>query len=445
MKRIGGIFGAAVLSLLLFGGCAGKEEGAPLTLFDSQGRQQIAAAKEQTFLEDKYGAYWEIVLDEATDHLAAALELPWEEARTELLTGGYSVHTALDQVAFESLTSGNKQYELSETGMVLTDLQGRLLAVSSTGGENFAGKKTKPYSSLKPLSVYAPALEQGSILWNSRFEDSPYKELVGEDGTPEPWPSNSTNSYSYKPVKLEEAVRRSTNTVAVKCLADLGMENSMAFLEALGIDLQPERSTALIYGTEEILGNIALGYLDGGVSPLEMAGYYQMFATGGKYQAPASVLKLSGPDQTLWEWSYAPEQVISPLTAELMNRLLQGVASTAGTGAQAEMEEVQVAGKTGTGDDNIGNWFVGVTPSYCCAVWHGQNEENQADGLFAAVMEQLYRRKTDGGKQFTTYVSLQQVICCAQTGLAIGSGCSTIEMGYFAPLQTVPVCNGHGS
>lgn len=446
MKRVISLLMAAALTCLLLGGCK-KEAAVPLRIFSGSDLQMLTADSISDLRKDARWAYWEIAVAEAVQILAAQTGVTAEEAQKTLLTGGYTLYTAFDQSAYNALRAA---YEAQggglQAGIALTDLEGKLLAVcSSNGSTNYAAAPAAPYSALKPLSVYAQAFEKDLIQWNSFYEDSPYKKVENEDGIQENWPVNPTKQYLGKQVNIAYAVSRSLNTVAVKCLADVGVENSMEFLsQKLGIDLDIEKYTAQIYGTEEVIGNIALGYLDAGVSPVNMAGYYQMFANGGKYQVPAAVRKLCGPDGTvLYERSYDPEQVIRPVTAQLMNQLLQQVV-TVGTGRDAACGNIQVAGKTGTGDDNSGNWFVGVTPAYSCAVWHGKAEENRADAIFAAAVRNLYAAQPGANRNFVTYANLQQIVCCAESGAPIGDKCTVIEVCYFVPETQLKTCQAHG-
>lgn len=451
MKRSLSVLLAAALTCSLLGGCGKKaveEPTAPLKIFDANDQQLVSFDSLEEMQQDLRCAYWEVAVTEAVQLLAKQTGASPEDAQHDLLTGGYALYTNFDPVVYSALESAYQdQGNGLDTGIAITDLQGNLLAVysgNSVSSSNHALQKTAPYSSLKPLSVYMQALEKGIIHWTSTYEDSPYTVLTNEDGTQTDWPANSTNTYSMKNAGISQAVRESLNTVAVKCLSDVGVEESMAFLqEKLGIDLTREVSAAREGGEDEVIGNIALGYLNAGVTPIDMAGYYQMFANGGKYDAPEAVRQLCGPDGTvLYQRTYDPEQIISPTTAQLMNRLLQQVVRS-GTGREAACNGIQIAGKTGTGDDNGGNWFVGITPGYSCAVWHGLAAENQADRIFSAVMERIYSTQPSANRNFITHANLQQIVCCTESGLAFGPKCTSIEEGYFAYDETVPVCQMH--
>ena len=132
--------------------------------------------------------------------------------------------------------------------------------------------------------------------------------------------------------------------------------------------------------------------------------------------------------------------MISPATADLMNRLLQGVVAPGGTGAQVRCKDVAVAGKTGTGDGYSDSWFVGVTPGYSCAVWHGQHNANQAGTLFAAVVDGLYRTDPMAVRSFTTHQNLYEIAYCTKSGKAFSSNCTSIGTGYFVDPHSLGEC-----
>ena len=308
---------------------------------------------------------------------------------------------------------------------------------------NYAQERRSPYSSFKALSVYTPAIEKGVANWSTMYPDTPYKQLADENGQLRDWPANATGVYSQENLPVYEALRKSLNTVAVKCLADVGVTKSMEFLQtSFGIPLKEEAYVAQNYSEEEVIGNIAMGYLETGITPVEMAGYYQIFANGGVYTEPASVQRICTMDGAeIYTWDRSSKQVISEATADLMNKLLQGVVKPGGTGEAVHCYDVEVAGKTGTGDGHGDNWFVGVTPGYSLAVWHGQNDTNQASEMFAAVVNQLYMLLPDENTKFITHENLNQVAYCAHSGKTVSSACSLIEVGYFKNKDLLPVCD----
>jgi len=124
-----------------------------------------------------------------------------------------------------------------------------------------------------------------------------------------------------------------------------------------------------------------------------------------------------------------------------LNKLLQGVVAAGGTGEAAKSVGVEVAGKTGTGDNYADNWFVGVTPGYSIAVWHGQHDSNQADEMFSYVVDELYRLQPNANRKFITHKNLVQLAYCGHSGMVISDDCALMDVGYFKSKDTLPVCN----
>ena len=442
------------IMFLFFGGenTPEPEETLPrknLTIYDSQGDPMITTDHYSGIYDQENWAYLELVLEETAAWIAEQESCSMIDAREHLFTRGYQIYTAYDAAAFKALKAIPSRWgtDACHTAAVLTDLKGSIVAAYCCNADgkylNYALERRSPYSSFKALSVYTPAVEQGIVNWSSVYTDSPYKKLKGEDGSLQDWPANASGSYSMEPAVVYDALRKSLNTVAVRCLKDVGVKNAMDFLQnAFGIPLKEETFVLANYGEEEVIGNIALGYLETGITPVEMAGYYQIFANGGFYASPKAVTCIKGEDGTVL---YKPEnklkQVISPATADTMNKLLQGVVKTGGTGAAAASRDVEIAGKTGTGDDYADNWFVGVTPGYSLAVWHGSHDSNQAAEMFAAVIQRLYSDLPEGNRKFITHHNLVQIVYCEHSGKAFSENCTRIDVGYYASKDALSVCD----
>lgn len=425
-------------------GCA-KSSGT-VTVLDSQGNTLICLRENRIPADDSRWAYIQLAVDEAARQLAQARGCTQQEAVDQLFSGQYTVYTAFSPAVHQAITAAMESRSLVEVGCAVTDLRGNLLAAYSGGDTtNYATSPTAPYSAFKPLSVYLPAVESGRAGWFTTYEDSPLKQIPAEGGGMQDWPSNATGKYSMQTVPVHRALAQSLNTVAVKCLADLGVETSMAFLQdKLGIPLAEETQVLEQAGPDEILGNIALGYLETGVSPVDMAGYYQIFGSGGRYTKPQAVTKIcDASGGVLYQREHENRQVTSPEVADIMNRLLQGVVKTGGTGEQATVPGTQVAGKTGTGDNYAGNWFVGLIPGYSCAVWHGEDRENKADELFSRIMTGVLEEEEEPKREFYAWGILNQVVYCAESGMPISDDCTRIELGYLLPGTSERPCNIH--
>ncbi|MBQ8892853.1 MAG: hypothetical protein IJ043_00410 [Clostridia bacterium] len=425
-RRITALISALLLLLQLAGlsSCAAT----PLQLLDRNGNAISAE-----------GPYAEIALKEATEILIELEGCTEKQAKKLLSRKGYILYTAFDPSVYQAIDQAYEEHRSAglELSVAVTDQNGRLAAVYSASQRqiNRATALTPPYSAFKPLSVYAPAIDQGLASWATMYPDEPVKQVNGQD-----WPSNPNGSYSHTNTPVATAIQRSLNTIAVRCLQEYGVSNSIQYLKtSFGLSLNFEESKANTMGEEEVLGNIALGYLNEGVSPVDMAGYYRVFAAGGEYLAPKAVLRLcDAGGKELYTAPAEGKQVMKETTAVIMNRLLQKVTAPGGTGSEALFSRIPVAGKTGTGEE--GNWFVGVTPQYSCAVWHGNEYSNNlADTIFADIMAELPHTRED----FNGCAGLQQAAYCAETGLLYGSDCRRMETGWFAADSLPEKCKNH--
>lgn len=398
-----------------------------------------------TLKDSAYAAYLEVALEEAVGIIAELEDCSAKKAEKLLFSKGYTVHTAFNSTVFSSIQNAYKEHQEAELefACAVTDLNGRLLAAFSAGreGKNLATENTAPYSAFKPLSVYAPAIDAGVANWSTVYRDAPVKKISAKKGEEEDWPSNPAGTYTYKDTTLFDGLQQSLNTVAVRCLQEYGVQNSIDQLkENYGIDLTAEENRANVSGEDEVLGNIALGYLSEGVSPIDMAGYYQVFGNNGGYIAPKAVTLILDKDgEEVYSSSAEETQVMKKTTAYIVNQLLQGVTAPAGTGNKAVFGEIPVAGKTGTGEE--GNWFVGITPEYSCAVWHGNEyTENRAAEIFASAVGGF---KHSEDAQFNGAAGLRKAVYCSESGKLLSKKCIKMQMGYYESSSVPAICDKH--
>ncbi len=420
---------ALVLGLF---GCSGAPTG-KVVLLDDKGNTLATVTsfefEKEGLLNPAYAPYVSLALSHGVNALTETKSLTEEQAKEELMVGNYTLHTAFSSTVFTSVSvmaGANADLGL---GVAVTDLKGHLVCAYG----DYATYETAPHSALKPLSVYAPMIEQNKGGWSSVFEDSPYKQVDGED-----WPKNAGGGYSYKNMMVYEGIAHSVNTMAVKALKELGTAQSIAFLEdAFGLDLKGEKS--LLKDPDGALGNLALGSLTTGVSPVNMAGYYQIFGNEGKYIAPNPLLRITQGEAVVWENNATPKQAISYETAYIMNKLLEGV-TTFGTGKEAQLSGIPVVGKTGTGryENTYDNWFVGVTPAYSVAVYHNYHKEgNIAPRLFSTALMGFPRGEKTA---FPTCSTVKTAVFCTATGKAWTPKCAGMTKGYSK--GQVAACDG---
>lgn len=448
LRRIIGILGAALLTVC----CASCKSATTTTVFSSDNASLCVLNDLHNYsktLEDKnLSAYIEFVINEAQDIISKTNKCDIKKAE-KLLADGCSVYTTFDERVYSCICNHINDIDLKNTDVAcaITDVSGNLLSVYSAGDKNCALSKTRPYSAFKPLSVYAPALEKNKICWSDTYFDSPYKTVTDSSGNDVDWPQNADNTYSKKEICIYEAIQKSLNTVAVKCLADYGVNNSISFLEkSFSLSLSTERKAASFYNEDEVIGNIAMGYIVEGCSPVDMAGYYQIFANGGVYTKPHAVSKITDKNgNILYEYKNTEsKRVIKETTAYIMNKMLQGVVSEKGTGKAAAIKGVAVGGKTGTGVENDGNWFIGFTPQFVCSVWHGAGlYKNTSPEIFSNIMTEVVKNTKDAKRDYPNASGIKKELFCKDSGMLLTAKCKKMEMGYYVSGKIPDICNKH--
>ncbi len=245
---------------------------------------------------------------------------------------------------------------------------------------NRADNPRQPGSSIKPIGVYAPALQIGADtgrMWTAGtiINDA---EFIYEGRV---WPTNWYSGYRGL-MSLRTAVEQSVNVVAVKVLDDIGVDNSLWYLKRNGITtiVESEDKSDLNYAA------LALGGMTNGISPLEMASAYGTFPNGGIHNKPMSYTRIEDMQgNILVTKEPSNDQVYSEAVAFIMTDILRTTVSR-GIAGKAAMKSQPVGGKTGTTTSNYDAWFVGFTPQYAASVWIGNDVNLElADGSSAAA------------------------------------------------------------
>ena len=348
-----------------------------------------------------YSWYTEALIDDVIEDLMKKHNLSYEGAYMLVAKGGLRIYSTIDpnvQKEAEKVFEDYKSYILPqsdgsypEAGCVILDPQtSDVLAVIGGVGKKSANRifnraydAKRPLGSvIKPLSVYAPAIENRVLTYGTAYDDVPLEYNNGAY-----WPHNSPNKYRGL-VSVNYAVEHSINTVAVKALKDLGINESYNFLRnnlEFSLD-ENDRSEA----------PLALGQLTNGESLLKTTNAYTIFANGGSLYEPRTYLYVTDNyGNVILENEASSKKVISKETSSIMNIMLQNVVKN-GTASTVSLKNVSIAGKTGTSSDNKDKWFIGYTPDYACGVWVGYDtprnmsySKNPAIEYFNAIMSKL--------------------------------------------------------
>ncbi len=394
--------------------------------------EDVAAA-----LVEKYG------LTDSTNPVTGKVTTAFEQGVNMVYGKGYKIYTTQNpdyqKIAEEVCTDtsnlpytstytnsyGEKETEQLQVGMTIVDpYTGYVVAmVGGAGvkqydrGWNWATSARQCGSAIKPVSVYAPALDDGTINGASSIDDYPVMVLNGSV-----YPKNANGRYKGL-TPLHTAIARSTNTCAVRVVQEYGTSRSYDFMtNKLGF-------TTLTSQDAQQVGNMGLGGLDRGVTTEEMAAAFAAFANEGIYTAPRTFIRVEDADGNVILENEAKASVaMKDTTAALMNSLLQEVVN-GGTGYEGRISGMHVAGKTGTTNNDQDRYFVGYTPYYSCAVWVGyvHNQRiiasgNPAASMWQKVMSRIHADLAD--KDFFSCSGLTYVKVCADSGLLATDNCA---------------------
>ncbi|MBQ9980375.1 MAG: PBP1A family penicillin-binding protein, partial [Oscillospiraceae bacterium] len=372
-------------------------------------------ASDTTKKNTAYSWFVDEVIRDVTEDLMEKYDLNEQGARTMLYTGGYSIYATIDMdiqnivdEVYEN--TENMPYADSDLGqtlqsaIVVTDpYTGHVVAMAGGIGEKTESlnwnratmSKRSPGSSIKPLTVYGPALELGYITPYSVLDDSPlyFDYAGGKNGF---YPKNDFGYVYSGACTIMYAVQRSLNTVAAKVVDGISPEQAFRFgYENFGLEtLIAERFSddGRTKWSDVDIAPMALGALTDGVSVKDMAAAYGAFANQGYFNEPITYTHMTTDDgEIILENEITPSYAVSEVTAYYMNNLLTNAVSI-GTGTPGRFSGMTIAGKTGTSDSNTDRWFCGYTPYYSAAVWVGFDipEEVVVSGNNPAVLMWKY-------------------------------------------------------
>ncbi len=411
-----------------------------------------AVAEELTYQEaaetetenGPYSYFTDMVITDVTDDLKEQMGYSESYARTLVTSGGLSIYATVDMDVQETMESvfndsdnfpdiseGEDGEILPEAAMiVLEPTTGHILGVVGGRGEKTDSlvlnratqSKRSPGSAIKPLSVYAPAIDQGLITPYSVVTDMP---VFNNDGSA--WPRNENRTYAGQ-TTIMDGVAQSTNTVAVQVLKLLTPQSAFQFLtEKLGFDSLVSDDTAY--------APMALGALTDGATVREIAQGYTALANYGNYSEAVSYTKVvdANGNTILSNEENTPQQVFEhpESTPYYVNDLLTNVVEE-GTGTRAAISGIDVAGKTGTTTDDMDRWFVGYTPYYVAATWFGYDSQyglpdlspNPALQLWSAVMDELHETKENKSFNEPAEGDFVRASYCLDSGLSPVRACS---------------------
>jgi penicillin-binding protein 1A len=383
------------------------------------------------------------------------------EATRMIYSGGLHIYSAIDleiqskvddvyvfRAGFPSETV-NSSSELAQSAMTIMDYSGRIVALAGGAGEKTENRSNnravsairQPGSSIKPLSIYAPAIEEDYITWSSKIKN------YGISWQGNIWPTNygnnpgSPNSY----VTAQYAVAISYNTVPAQLLMKMGFELSYDYLKnSFHITTYSDSQDSVSPSA------LATGGSTGGVTTLQMAAAFASFGNGGKYYEPYCYYEVKdNKGEVILQKSDEYEQIISPETSYVMNKILQTVFyGSSGTARGYDVAKHRTFGKTGTTTSNKDRWCVAGTSYYIAAVWYGydynkqiKESGNPAGRIFETIMNDIH--KDLPAQEFEKYTdNVVSLAYCTNSGLIAGDNCSGTATGWYKKSNVPATCSG---
>lgn len=314
-------------------------------------------------------------------------------SNSDLLSGGYRIFTTLDQgiqKQAEALFSNAAKFpadasdgEKCQSAIVVLDSNsGEIRAV--VGGREYKARrclnratdmKRQPGSAIKPVLVYAPAMEKLGV--------SSTTMVLDEKGEFDGYiPKDYSDSYKGW-VTMRDALAESLNLPAVRTLKDVGVEAAKLYASRVGIQFE-DRDTGL---------TLALGGFTKGVSPLILCNAFTPFANGGYYSYPSCIERITDSEgNVIYERPKTKTCVLSKETAFIMTSMLESAATT-GTAKKIHIDGVPLAAKTGTSEAAPANrdvWMIAYNPEYTACCWMGFDSTDTTHCLSANVTGGTY-------------------------------------------------------
>ncbi|MDB9521192.1 PBP1A family penicillin-binding protein, partial [Dolichospermum circinale CS-1225] len=351
--------------------------------------QKQAAIQEPLIVNSNLPKRWQVDSPYFTTYIQK--ELPKHLSPDILANGGLVVETSLNptwQKAAEAavtkiLKNEGRWQNFKEAALVAIDPRnGEIQAM--VGGKDFSKNQfnrvtqaqRQPGSTFKGF-VYATAIATGKNPYDSYLD-----EPLSIDGYE---PKNYHDNFSGW-LNMRDALTKSVNTVAVKVLIDVGFKPTIQLAHDMGIKSELKPTYSLALGSNE-------------VNLLELTNAYGTFATQGNYTEAHGIRRiLNREGNVIWSAKYEPKQVLDADSSTIMTWMLRNVVRE-GTGAAAELDDRQVAGKTGTSDEARDLWFIGYIPQVVTGVWLGNDDNTPtygSSGSAAYAWHEFMKKAVEG-------------------------------------------------
>lgn len=298
--------------------------------------------------------------DEIINEACRILQCP----KSRILGGKYKIYTSLKKDLTDLCSAVHSQakdlgVENQNYAVLVSDNGGKILSFAFSGDASPFNTKRQPASTIKPLLVYAPALENNSIVPITPILDEK-TDFAGYS------PRNYKDSYDGW-TNIKECLANSRNVPAVKILSMNGINYSKRIARRFGIEFDTKDSSLAL----------ALGGMTNGVTLNQLNGAYSAFANNGIYTKNRLITRIDYDDKPIYIAPDRSERIISEETAYFINDMLS-TCRKEGTAQKLKDLDFEVAAKTGTAGNKNGNtdaYCMAYTPQYSVSVWIGGKKE----------------------------------------------------------------------
>ena len=395
-----------------------------------------------------YSSHTEALVKQIINQLVSEKGMDKEYAETYLYSSGFTIHSTeissiqdtmekeYEKTKYQVKTTVEKKVdgemkrvkEQAQSAMAIIDhSNGYVVGAVGVLGEKGAAELNRvtqaprqPGSSIKPIAVYGPALEEGKITAASVYDDVPLKYGSWTPG----------NAYSgYKGLSnMRQALRISQNTISIQVLEDFTPKKSIDYLKRLGVTtLSDEKDNSL---------PLALGGINWGITPLEMAGAYAAIANDGEYITPTFYTKVVDSEgNTILEPTQEKERVFSKQNAYILKQLLTEPTKAGGTATACKISNMDTAAKTGTTNSKKDKWLCGFTPYYTAATWYGYDTPTAVPGGATSNANTIWKNVMAGihkdlkSKKFEKPDGIVTATVCKDSGLLATELCKNDPRG----------------
>ena len=416
---------------------------------------KITATDENINESDVNSYFVDALINSVVEDLCDEYGYEKEHAFNNFYSGGYNIYATVDpdiQSKMESVFTNdsfiykNKKGDILQAAMTVMDYSGNIKGMVGGIGHksgnlifNYATDAVRqPGSSIKPISAYAPAIENNIITYSSVLDDT----ATNYNG----WtPVNYNRKYNGK-VTAENALERSLNTIPVYLVNKLGRQTCYDFAtKNFGITTLNENDADL--------SPLGMGGTNGGLTTIESAAAFAAFGNGGLYYEPILYTKVTDQKgNVILENKSSSKLAMSEDTATVLNHMLRQVtegAAGTGTAAKAYVPNQTIFAKTGTSNSNYDKWFVGGTPYYVASCWCGFKQQTAIPSSQYSLAIKLWGNamsKIHSGLKTKTFSDSPYAVekyFCTNTGLLANDTCTSVKKGWYKKNNLPEYCTTH--